>query len=243
MKKFNSNFYAENYTRYYRLYELDDEDYVRANLHSVEANGYTEDDIMRELPEFERFFSNTWEGRVKKKNISIAKSKAAALKLYLDVNTVCMKTVSLPNGYLFSGWGTGRRTKITPSDLPESYVKVTNYHKPGYLKASGVKDLVYKESPFHNHTFKDDFLYISYHRRITHIGHEYEGADEYIFGHDIINVIEAIEKYSPEFPPAKIKNIKERMVIQYNAFVEECGSHLGMKKISTLDDLRGEWLS
>lgn len=92
-------------------------------------------------------------------------------------------------------------TKIKEEDLSKDYIKIrsrTIWYMTGFVKTSGVKDLYYtylKE----NHLFKDDYLYISYDKKIEKIKGKY-GNDEvryfdfFISGGDIIKVLFAIEK-------------------------------------------------
>ena len=48
----------------------------------------------------------------------------------------------IPGGYLYSGWKSGRKTKIKPEDLPKSYVRISNYKKNGYMETAGVVDMI-----------------------------------------------------------------------------------------------------
>lgn len=150
----------------------------------------------------------------------------------------------LPDGRLYAGWGSRYPTKITAADLPEDYIRVHEYRKNGYIRTAGVVDLIYHPSPFHNHTFKDDFLYISYTKPFG----EYKGGfekdstietcDEYIFGNDIVSFIFAVEKYSPN---VDVGDIKRRMVEQYNAYCDEMNEWKYLpkhEKIERLEDLR-----
>lgn len=130
----------------------------------------------------------------------------------------------LPDNRLYSGWSKIHPTKITPSDLPPDYILLHNYKKHGYIRTAGVVDVVYHPSPFHNHAFKDDFLYISY---TSVLGEYKEGygedstfikCDEYIFGNDIVDFVLAAEKNSPQFD---FSEVKKKMVDQYNAYCDE----------------------
>ena len=150
----------------------------------------------------------------------------------------------LPDGRLYSGNGFSHPTKLTAKDLPEDYILLTNYKKHGYIRASGVKDLIYSPSPFHNHAFKDDFLYISYTIPLGEYvsGWEknstYNRCDEYIFGNDIVNFIFAVEKWSPDYD---VTQIKRDMVKQYNLYCDEMSSWrstYNYKKIERLEELR-----
>lgn len=108
-------------------------------------------------------------------------------------------------------------TKIKEKDLPEDYTKFksrTIWYTIGYIKTSGVKDLYYtyiKE----NHLFKDDYLYISYDKKIEEYKDKY-GCEEirnydFLFcGNDILKVLFDIEKNS-NIDTKKIRNkIKEK---------------------------------
>lgn len=155
----------------------------------------------------------------------------------------------LPNGYLYSGWRTGRKTKIRPEDLPEDYTELKGYKKCGYLKTADVSGLYYKPSPFHNHSFKDDFLFITYgNKKLKLEDNElWSSCDEYIFGNDIIDVVFAIEKNNAKHEELMevVQDIKLQMVNQYNAFIDEMiengwREYTEDKKISKLEELRGE---
>lgn len=155
----------------------------------------------------------------------------------------------LPDGYLYSGWRTGRRTKIKPEDLPEDYIELNGYKKCGYLKTAGVSGLYYKPSPFHNHSFKDDFLFITYGDKKLKLEKDelWLNCDEYVFGTDIISVVFAIEKNNAENKELMnvVRKIKAEMVDQYNAFISEMiengwREYTEDKKISKLEELRGE---
>lgn len=106
---------------------------------------------------------------------------------------------TLRDGCLYSNglYATG----IKPSDLPESFIKGQFYGKDGYMKASGIKHLVYVPNLWINHFLKDDFLYISYDKPIEMkpgctSKWDMEGYDEYVWGHEIISMLKAAEKYS-----------------------------------------------
>ena len=125
----------------------------------------------------------------------------------------------LPEGRLYSGSTRPRPTKITADDLPAYYIEMHDYKQRGYIKALDVKSVVYKPSPFHNHAFKDDSLYISYTKDLSGFDRDelYEQCDEWIWGHDIIDFIRGMEIWSPE---VDVSQIKQQMVEQYNAYVD-----------------------
>lgn len=144
---------------------------------------------------------------------------------------------------LFAGWGVSHPTKITAEDLPPDYIEVTNYKKHGYIRTAGVKSLIYKPSPFHNHTFKDDVLYISYTKDLgEYVGGDeenstYNQCDEYLFGNDIIDFIHAMSMWSPDYDTT---DIKQRIIDQYNAYCDEMAEwdHFNIPdKIKTWEEL------
>ena len=152
---------------------------------------------------------------------------------------------TLPDGRLYAGWGSRYPTKLTPADLPDDYIRNYDYKKNGFIRTSGVKDLVYAPAPFHNHAFKDDYLYISYGKKLPPYkaadwgeGSTYAECDEYIWGNNIVDFIFAVEKNSPD---VNVADIKRRMVEQYNAYCDEMNEwgylpkHIKIKK---LEDLR-----
>ena len=153
----------------------------------------------------------------------------------------------LPNGRLYAGWGSRYPTKLTPEDLPDDYIRNYDYKKNGFIRTKGVKDLIYVPSPFHNHTFKDDFLYISYNKKLPEYkaddwgdGSTYSECDEYIWGPGIVDFILAVEKNSPD---VDVADIKRRMVEQYNAYIDEMSiwsniNGVPKNKIEKLEDLR-----
>ncbi|MCB7507885.1 hypothetical protein G7B22_22030 [Blautia sp. MSK.20.9] len=154
----------------------------------------------------------------------------------------------IPGGYLYSGWKSGRKTKIKPEDLPKSYVRISNYKKNGYMETAGVVDMIYEPGPFHNHTFKDDFLYIAYKERLPEAkqgcwSELLEACDEYVFGNDIINVLKGIETNNPDNQELldKVQTIKSQMVVQYNAYVDQMRQDFGREEKYIKDFSELEW--
>ena len=94
-------------------------------------------------------------------------------------------------------------TKITPADLPEDYIKIHSraiWYMSGYLKTSGIVDMYYTYCK-ENHLFKDDYIYLSYNKKLhletTQWGFVDVGDyDVCICGNDIISIVLAAEKYS-----------------------------------------------
>lgn len=117
----------------------------------------------------------------------------------MNRNNNRLSTAQQQHNYLFSH---GRyHTKITANDLPVWFVKGLYYRHPGYLSAKGVVSLLYQPNYVFNHMFKDDFLYISYDKPIIPVPRKQsvlqcKGFDEYIYGWEIVNFINAAQKYS-----------------------------------------------
>lgn len=238
-KRIKAHFYNINYTKYEPLHKIDSKTMVTGRIIPPPS-----DTIKEEV-------EKTFEGVEIHKNSLCNIIFPAGMKKEIHQFLLCAGyqflperywpvTHSIPGGYLYSGWGTGHKTKILPKDLPKSYIRCNNYKKNGYLQTAGVKDILYRPSPFHNHSFKDDFLFLSYSKDIVWEGTwENSVYDEYIFGNDIINVIFGLEKYSPELGD-KILKIKEGMVKQYNLYCDEMNHWDGIppyKKINQLEEL------
>lgn len=135
-----------------------------------------------------------------------------------DRETQSLVKKQLDGGYLYSGWGTRYPTKLKPEDLPDDYVQVFAISKHGYLRVSGVSDLVYYRCPFNNHWLRDDFLYIAYDGKKVKFEHLYYYADEYYWGRDIATLIFEIADRNPNI---NVEPIKQRMVEHYNAYADE----------------------
>ena len=146
----------------------------------------------------------------------------------------------LPDGRLYSGHSTQHPTKLTKDDLPPDYT-LMNAMK-GYIRTAGVKGLVYRRSPFHNHTFRDDWLYISYTHPLDEYvvgfedGSTFSESDEHIYGNDIVDFIAAVNKWSPAYDTSRIMG---EMVEQYNAYCDEMNEmqFIHCDKIEKFEDL------
>lgn len=180
------------------------------------------------------------EGRVRIMDIESFKEKCLKHSVDGSTNGYVMYNDALPDGRLYAARSRIFPTKLTAADMPESYCHLRGYKKPGYLRTDGVSKLVYHPSPFHNHSFKDDFLYIFYDGDIEEsevvtgsrgLATKY---DECVFGNDIIDVIRHIDRYSPEIDT---EEIREKMVQQYNDFVDEVGHRYGTKKVGSFEEL------
>lgn len=112
-----------------------------------------------------------------------------------------LRYVTNDNGTLFAG---PYRTKIKPEDLPEWYLYGRYYKRIGYMSTKGITHLMYFPNRFSNHYLKDDFLLVSYGRRIHEVENpigklmmdRYEGWDEIIWGNEIITILKGARKYS-----------------------------------------------
>lgn len=241
-RKFNSKFYCQEYTAMAHISKVPDDRWIPCEVYGTITKdmvdtwkkdfGYILESINEE--EKLKYECHSIKGFLPKSNIDKAKDYMQANNLTMRYDKYVYMHFQIPGGYLYSGWKTGRKTKIKPEDLPKSYVHLCNYKKHGYLETAGVMDIVYHPSPFHNHTFKDDFLFISYSGELPENKHGYSDelfglCDEYVFGNDILTVINGIEKNNKgnEKLMEKIQEIKSDMVKQYNAYVDEMGATFG----------------
>lgn len=132
----------------------------------------------------------------------------------------------LPNGRLYSGWGSHHPTKITAEDLPEWYVKTNYYSKYGYVNTKGVVDVIYRRSFFDNHWLKDAMLGLSYHSIINKDEdvpiYKKPEIDEYFWGNDILDILSGIEKYSPNIDTTLVR---DGILQDYNAYAEHENEH------------------
>ena len=132
----------------------------------------------------------------------------------------------LPDGCLYSGWGSHHPTKITAEDLPEWYVKTNYYSKYGYANTKGVIDVIYRRSFFDNHWLKDAMLGLSYHSIINKDEdvpiYKKPEIDEYFWGNDILDILSGIEKYSPNIDTTLVR---DGILKDYNAYAEHENEH------------------
>lgn len=202
------------------------------------------DTYSREAQPKDVLVAHSIRGWVKKKRLKMLKERVKDLGCAMTHDGHAFVKRTIPEGYLFSGWKTGRKTKTKPENLPESFVYVRNYKKHGYVQTAGVKDILYRPCPFHNHAYKDDFLYISYDGKINEEDEKAIWDYEYIFGNDIIDVILGIEENNAKnlWLQEKIRKVKEKMVEQYNLYIDEM-EESGFRretggKIERLEELR-----
>lgn len=251
-KRFNSKFYCQEYISVVPTRRASEDTIIPCCIYGESITKSLIDELEQKFDFFlkggneERNLGSCCyrvNGFMKKANMNKAKEDLKKNGFDIRFDTYVSAQFKLPEGYLYSGWKTGRRTKIKPEDLPESYVYLSNYKKNGFLETAGVVDIVYHPSPFHNHTFKDDFLFISYSRKFADNGQNcnfdmlVDGCDEYVFGNDIISVVHGIELNNKDDEQLiqKIQKIKSDMVKQYNAYAEEMKSSFG-RKVSYIED-------
>lgn len=245
-RKFNSKFYNIDFTSLERLSKVPKDTKIVCKVvgelsdDKIPTLKKMFDDYMHDIQETNggiQFLSQPIVITVEA--IPETKEKLKELGLYLSYDKYTYVKHATEDGTLYSGWKTGRKTKIRPEDLPVTYVRCHNYKKNGYVETASVVDVVYKPSPFHNHTYKDDFIFISYTKTMNPNEEMWDQCDEYIFGGDIVDVVFGIEKNNPELKD-KIQAIKDAMVVQYNLYVDEMSQwpHNTTTKIEKLEDIR-----
>ena len=118
------------------------------------------------------------------------------------------------NPYLYSY---GRYpTKLQQEDLPECFVPIRSrviHYMDGYVRTCGITDMKYTWVKL-NHLFKDDYIYVSYHgklsEKITEWGYVSVGDyDVCVCGNDIVDIVVAAEKYSG-FDTAEVRTEIEK---------------------------------
>lgn len=158
-------------------------------------------------------------------------------KLKLDYEYTNLK--ALRNGRWYN-------TKMTKYDLPETYCDVQRYYcHRNLVNTKGVTDLLYtwvKE----NHFMKDSQLRISYGDKIEKYypvfnidgvetvskWPDYNNTDISVWGHDILDVLKHIHKYSPDVDLSEIKK----------SFIEQCEwLKENEPEFAPDDDDFGEW--
>jgi len=247
-KRITNTFYNIDYYKYEHIRNLPQGSKIAGRIKPLSESEEWIQNIKNAFPEIQVFETEFYIGgeKSREREIVFKIGDRKNIEKYCRENNIqffynqyCCEKKSIPEGYLFSGWGTGHRTKIKADDLPKSFVYLSDYKKHGYLQTAGVKDIYYKPSPFHNHTYKDDFIYLSYDKDMD-TENLWETCDEYVFGNDIVDVILSVEKYSPEVKD-KVLKIKERMVEQYILYIDEMEKLQwkinNKKKIEKLEEL------
>lgn len=210
-KKFNSNFYNSSYYKLTRTSQASPDRVIEVDVL------FQGKPIPKEILGFSEVRDAVLEDDrklyVKIENLKELKKKAKELDVFVVVPSFIWEKKELEDGYLFSGWRTGVRTKIKPEDLPDDYVEVFHYKKPGFIKTSGVEDYLYVPSSFNKLSMKDDFLLISYDGKIKDKDSFFKDFDnkkhQYIFGSDIYEVAKKIGEISSK--PELVKEVKKRV--------------------------------
>lgn len=203
-KNIKARFYNDYYFKHVPIKELRDVDYVYVDIfdeaepHStLQLYSYTNESNGRW---FEKEGFSHYRIWVRLKN----KDAVTAILNNLSMKHKWQKTSYVkkenPDMTLFSGWRTGRKTKITAEDLPDNYVKLMNYKKSGYLKVTDVVDAKFFPSKIKMDGMRDDMLILSYDKKLPE---SYKMSEIYkidnidlFFGTDICIIAEGIKKYS-----------------------------------------------
>jgi len=113
---------------------------------------------------------------------------------------------------------TGRKTRLTVADLPEWFLSNYSY-RYWFYDMSGVKDVAYEGSPFDNHINKDSRIYLSYDD--THPKNKDQSPknekdwEVHTWRTSLVDVILALEKYSPGL---KLERIKAQINLTYDQY-------------------------
>ena len=131
----------------------------------------------------------------------------------------------LPNGWLYAD---GKHpTRITAKDLPDTFIPLTVYKVPGYIRIDGIADVIYKPNYHINHLHKDDFLYISYSTPIQSekdsIGNtQYYNYDALLWGGNIVEFIQAVQKHGTYDMSRIAEEVKAKERFYIRKYPEEC---------------------
>jgi hypothetical protein len=116
-------------------------------------------------------------------------------------------------------WKTGRRTSLTPQDLPEWYYEGYSYRN-WYYRLKDVVDVAFQMSPFDNHINKDSSIYLSYSKKLPHTKDyrpvDKEEWDTDTWRVDLVSFVLGLEKYSPHLNLNRLKAGVNRAYDQYN---------------------------
>ena len=135
--------------------------------------------------------------------------------------------VTDPNGFLFSKGI--YPTKIRKEELPPWYLYGYFGHRNGWLNTKGVVDLYYRPNKHFNHLFRDDFLFISYHGKITPSDSLtlVSGYDECIWGGNIVPFLIRTKDYSGyDIEPIKAQ-IRDKLQWFKETFPDDYSAQVG----------------
>ena len=127
------------------------------------------------------------------------------------------------------------KTKIKSEDVPPWYMEGVYYgYKRGYLRAKGVSQLTYQPNLYHNHMFKDDFLYIQYADKpnLQAPSDLYPvPCREYVWGWNIPHFLVMAEKYSGYDISGIEQQIKEKQEWFRSKYQEDYKCEVGDRDI------------
>ena len=135
-RKFNSKFYNIDFTSLERLSKVPKDTKIVCKVVGELSNDKVPtlkklfDDYMHDIQETNggiQFLSQPIVITVEA--IPETKEKLKELGLYLSYDKYTYVKHATEDGTLYSGWKTGRKTKIRPEDLPDTYVRCHNYKK------------------------------------------------------------------------------------------------------------------
>ena len=117
-------------------------------------------------------------------------------------------------------------TKIRVKDLPDYYICVYLYGGYKYLRATNIKDMIYKPNMWVNHFLRDDALYISYNQPLELVdtkwgGKTCENYDIALYGNDIMTFVAAAKYYSNYDTAAIEQAIKDKWEYFCTKYPEE----------------------
>ena len=219
MRKFANAYYLK-YTCAKYLRDVDDNTYIFVLLSGFDNETKFIDFIKGMpfifVPHNQNELQYKYCGWVKKKDLKTLKKQCNDNNLSLRYDNVICVDNELPDGMLFACRNNRYyRTKLTVSDLPESYCHLQNSNMDGYIRTDGVTHLIYKPSLITDESTKDDILFIFYDGNTPDGIDEnsmlnstlYDLCDKLVFGRDIDIFMDYVEKYSD----IDVSDIKKKM--------------------------------
>lgn len=236
MRKFANAYYLK-YTCAKYLRDVDDNFYIFVSI-SCFDNRTDFIDFIKSMPfMFVPHNPNEpqyeYSGWVKKRNLKTLKKQCNKNNFSLRYDSIVCVDNELPDGMLFACRNNRYyRTKLTASDLPESYCHIQNSNNDKYIRTDGVTHLIYKPSLITDESTKDDILFIFYDGNTPDEidvnsalnSTLYDSCDEIVFGRDIDLFMDYVEKYSDIDVSNIKKKISEREDSVTKVFNERFGS-------------------
>lgn len=215
MRKF-ANAYYLRYTSAKYLRDVDDDFYIFVSISCFDNRNDFIDFIKSMpfmfVPHNPNELQYEYSGWVKKRNLKTLKKQCNKNNFSLRYDRIVCVDNELPDGMLFA-YRNNRyyRTKLTVSDLPESYCHLQNSNMDGYIRTDGVTHLIYKPSLITDESTKDDILFIFYDGNMPDVTDKnstlYDSCDKLVFGRDIDIFMDYVEKYSD----IDVSDIKKKM--------------------------------